>query len=164
MLKWLGLVAIVFLFVSFGIYREPKRSMTHWLVLFIASTVLLITVGTAIHHYREVAFLKMLDEADVVYVTVGKEPRIVDQRRIGLIVHAMKSPVEFLASRGNHGEPVQCTLGIKGGIQKHFELSLATKTRGVVVRIPGGGAVLYRELEWLIPEKPHNDVQAGADR
>lgn len=154
-MKWFGLNAFVALFVFIGILREKKRSAVHWVVLFIVAAVTLVTVRTALNHYREVRNLQTLDETDLIYVSIGQHPRIVDTERIEMIVQALRTPVDFLASRDNHGEAVSCTLGIKGGIQKHFELSRATKTRGAVLRIPGGGTVLYRELEWLIPDKPN---------
>ena len=158
MMTWLGLMIFVTAWVACGVFWEKKRTAVHFIVLFITVIVALITCVTAVTHYREVSFLRSLSGNDLVSVSVGGRARITDHERLQKVVAGLRTPEDFLASRGNHGVEVNLTLGMRGGAQKDFSISRAVTSRGAVVRIQGGGTVLYRDLEWLLPEPVEEKV------
>lgn len=150
MMKWLFLTIFVSAYVGYAVFWEKKRTAVHFIVLFIMVLVAFITSVTAVKHYREVRFLTTLDVNDIISVSVGEAPKMTDREQLQNVVAGLRTPEDFLASRGNHGDEADFTLGFKDGTQKTFTISRAAKTRGAVVRIKGGGTVLYKDLDWLI--------------
>lgn len=151
MTKWLWLTIFAAVWVAYGVYQAEKRTVVHQIVLFVTLLVAFIACVTAVRHYQEVRFLKTLDVNDVISVSVGDVPKVIDREQLQNVVAALRSPEDFVASRDNHGNEIDFTLAFKDGTQKVFTISRAAKTHGAVVRIKGGGTVLYEDLEWLIP-------------
>ena len=147
----LGLAIFVSAWVGLVFWGEKKRTAVHHIVLVGTVLLAITTFVTAVTHYREVRFLKTLAVNDLIYVSVGEAPTMTDRDQLQNVVAGLRTPEDFLASRDNHGNEVDFTLGFKNGKEKVFTISRAARTRGVVVRIKGGGTVLYKGLEWLIP-------------
>ena len=151
MMKFLIAAFFVYCGVIYHLIRE-KRSITHFIVFFGMTLVVSGICGIALTHYREVNFLSRLSSNDLVCVSVKGRPRITDQEQLQKVVAGLRCPEDFLESNDNHGSEVRLTLAFKGGLQKDYEISRALTSRGAVVRIKGGHTVLYRDLEWLLPQ------------
>jgi len=151
MMTWLGLVIFATAWVAWVVFWEKNRTAVHFIGLFVMALVAFITSATEVTHYWEVRFLKALDVNDLICVSVGEAPKMTDREQLQNAVAGLRTPKDFLASRGDQGDGADFTLGFKDGTQNVFTISRAARTRGAVVRIKGGGTVLYEDLEWVIP-------------